>query len=50
MPAADCDLDHRQPWAYGGATTVDNLAPLGRHDHQVRHSGWSGFFTNWNVG
>ena len=42
MPAADCDLDHRQPWAEGGRTEVDNLAPLCRHHHRVRHrSGWT---------
>ena len=42
MPANSCDLDHRAPWAENGPTTVDNLAPLCRHDHRVRHrSGWS---------
>ena len=42
MPATDCDLDHRIPWAEGGPTTIDNLAPLCRHDHQIRHrSGWT---------
>ena len=42
MPAVDCDLDHRQPWAHGGPTTIDNLAPLCRHHHQIRHhSGWT---------
>ena len=37
MPAADCDLDHRQPWAQGGPTTIDNLAPLCRHNHNTKH-------------
>ena len=42
MPATDCDLDHRTPWAEGGATTIENLAPLCRHDHQIRHhAGWT---------
>jgi uncharacterized protein DUF222/HNH endonuclease len=42
MPAVDCDLDHRQAWADGGPTTVDNLVPLCRRDHQIRHqSGWA---------
>ncbi len=42
MPAVDCDLDHRQPWSDGGPTTVDNLVPLCRHDHNIRHhSGWT---------
>ncbi|MEE8375472.1 MAG: HNH endonuclease signature motif containing protein [Acidimicrobiia bacterium] len=39
MPATDCDLDHRNAWADGGPTTEDNLAPLCRHDHIVRHNG-----------
>jgi len=37
MPATDCDLDHRIPWAEGGATTTEQLVPLCRHDHQIRH-------------
>ena len=41
MPATDCDLDHRIPWAEGGPTTTDQLVPLCRHDHQIRHRfGW----------
>jgi hypothetical protein len=41
MPATSCDLDHRQPWAQGGPTTTDNLVPLCRHDHRIRHqAGW----------
>ncbi|MCH7901225.1 MAG: DUF222 domain-containing protein [Acidobacteria bacterium] len=41
MPSADCDLDHREQWVDGGPTTEDNLAPLCRHDHIVKHSGWT---------
>lgn len=42
MPAAQCDLDHRIPWSEGGNTTVDQLVPLCRHDHVVRHqAGWT---------
>ena len=37
MPAANSDLDHRKTWSKGGPTTVDNLAPLCRHDHHIRH-------------
>ncbi|MFQ5555338.1 MAG: HNH endonuclease, partial [Acidimicrobiia bacterium] len=37
MPATGCDLDHQTPWAQSGETTVDNLAPLCRHDHRIRH-------------
>lgn len=41
MPATECDLDHTQAWAGGGPTTTDNLAPLCRHDHRVKHqAGW----------
>jgi 5-methylcytosine-specific restriction endonuclease McrA len=41
MPATDCDLDHRIPWAEGGQTSVEQLVPLCRHDHQIRHRfGW----------
>ena len=37
MPAFNCDLDHRQQWAHGGPTKVENLAPLCRHHHNLRH-------------
>lgn len=41
MPARECDLDHRVPWAEGGPTDVDHLGPFCRHDHIVRHkAGW----------
>lgn len=39
MPAGDCDLDHTRPWAQGGPTEEDNLAPLCRHDHRLKHRG-----------
>jgi hypothetical protein len=42
MPAVDCDLDHRRPWADGGPTTERNLAPLCRHNHGTKHRcGWT---------
>lgn len=41
MPARACDLDHRVPYGEGGQTTSSNLAPLCRHDHRVRHAGWT---------
>ncbi|NOY56563.1 MAG: DUF222 domain-containing protein [Actinobacteria bacterium] len=42
MPATDCDLDHRDPYAQGGSTDPTNLAPLCRHDHGIRHqAGWT---------
>lgn len=42
VPATDCDLDHRTPWAEGGPTSLDNLVPLCQHDHHIRHrTGWT---------
>lgn len=42
MPATECDLDHGIPWSQGGPTTTNQLVPLCRHDHQVRHkAGWT---------
>jgi hypothetical protein len=40
MPARECDLDHRTAWSEGGATHHDQLEPLCRRDHRIRHSGW----------
>jgi hypothetical protein len=40
-PASECDIDHNQPWSEGGPTTLENLAPLCRHDHVIRHRGWT---------
>lgn len=42
MPATECDIDHRDPYAEGGKTTLENNAPLCRHDHVTRHeAGWT---------
>jgi hypothetical protein len=43
MPARDCDIDHRQPRNQNGPTTLHNLAPLCRHDHQLKDTG------NWTL-
>jgi hypothetical protein len=41
MPAIGCDLDHTTPWAHGGTTATDNLAPLCRHHHILKDvAGW----------
>ena len=41
MPSTQTDLDHTTPWAQGGPTTINNLAPLCRHHHTRRHQhGW----------
>lgn len=42
MPATECDMDHRMERAAGGPTVVENLTPLCRTDHVVRHNaGWT---------
>ena len=42
MPATRSDLDHRIPYSQGGSTTVDQLAPLCRRDHCIKHDfGWT---------
>ena len=37
QPVYDCDLDHRRPHSHGGPTHNDNLGPLCRHHHMVKH-------------
>ncbi|HSJ85443.1 MAG TPA: HNH endonuclease signature motif containing protein [Acidimicrobiia bacterium] len=41
IPSLNCDLDHNQPWAQHGPTSKDNLGPLCRHHHVIRHHGWT---------
>ncbi len=42
MPALTSDLDHRIPWAESRRTATDDLAPLCRHCHRIRHrSNWT---------
>jgi hypothetical protein len=41
MPATDCDLDHTTTWAEHGPTIPDNLTPLCRPDHRLKHNGWT---------
>jgi hypothetical protein len=38
VPSPRCDLDHRVPWPKG-PTSADNLAPLCRRHHQLKHDG-----------
>ncbi|MDA2979650.1 MAG: DUF222 domain-containing protein, partial [Actinomycetota bacterium] len=41
MPSTQCDLDHRIMFKNGGPTSIENLTPLCRHDHRIRHqAGW----------
>ncbi|MEX0864631.1 MAG: HNH endonuclease [Acidimicrobiia bacterium] len=41
MPAKESDLDHTDPWAAGGKTSLENLAPLCRHHHRIKDHGWT---------
>ncbi|MEA1904078.1 MAG: DUF222 domain-containing protein [Actinomycetota bacterium] len=41
-PAEDCDIDHIDPFAEGGETSVRNNAPVCEPDHYGRHqAGWT---------
>jgi len=46
VPAQDCDHDHLTPRSQGGQTTTTNLGPKCRHDHQLKHHGWTHQHTN----
>ena len=39
MPASRCDVDHTLAWEHGGDTALENLAPLCRGHHMVKHHG-----------
>jgi hypothetical protein len=39
MPASRCELDHTIAWEDGGTTSLDNLAPLCKGHHIVKHHG-----------
>ncbi|NIZ91404.1 HNH endonuclease signature motif containing protein [Kineococcus rubinsiae] len=40
-PAQNCDLDHVVPYAQGGESTAENLAPECRHHHRLKtHTRW----------
>lgn len=41
MPARQSDLDHGTRLVDGGRTSENNLAPLCRHHHRIKESGWS---------
>lgn len=41
--AEACDLDHTIAWQDGGSTSADNLAPLCRHHHRLKHE------TDWRL-
>jgi len=39
MPASRCEVDHTIAWEHGGTTALQNLAPLCRGHHKVKHHG-----------
>nr|BFF08721.1 hypothetical protein GCM10025699_00240 [Microbacterium flavescens]BFF12494.1 hypothetical protein GCM10025699_37970 [Microbacterium flavescens] len=39
MPASRCEIDHTLAWEDGGTTGLDNLAPICRGHHRVKHHG-----------
>ncbi|WP_308466779.1 HNH endonuclease signature motif containing protein [Rathayibacter soli] len=41
--AVDCDIDHSLDWVLNGTTTLNNLAPVCRGDHRLKHK------TRWKI-
>jgi hypothetical protein len=42
VPASRCEIDHTIAWEHGGPTALDNLAPLCKGHHTVKHhGGWT---------
>jgi hypothetical protein len=39
IPASRCEIDHTVAWEHGGQTALDNLAPLCKGHHTVKHHG-----------
>lgn len=39
MPASRCEVDHTIAWEHGGTTSLENLSPLCRGHHKVKHHG-----------
>lgn len=39
MPASRCEVDHTLAWIDGGTTSLDNLAPLCKGHHTIKHHG-----------
>ena len=41
-PARDCDWDHREDWALGGKTDVDNVGAFFKRHHAMKQAaGWT---------
>lgn len=43
IPASRCEVDHTLAWEHGGTTSADNLAPLCKGHHILKHN------SNWTV-
>jgi hypothetical protein len=41
ISSTQTDLDHNRPWSADGQTETENLGPLCRHHHVIRHHGWT---------
>ncbi|WP_240642399.1 HNH endonuclease signature motif containing protein [Microbacterium sulfonylureivorans] len=42
MPASRCEIDHTIAWEHGGSTSLENLAPICKGHHIVKHhGGWA---------
>jgi len=39
MPASRCEIDHNVAWEHGGETSLNNLTPLCKGHHTVKHHG-----------
>ncbi|WP_228479511.1 HNH endonuclease signature motif containing protein [Microbacterium atlanticum] len=39
IPASRCEIDHTVAWEHGGETSLDNLAPLCKGHHTLKHNG-----------
>jgi len=39
IPASRCEIDHTVAWEHGGNTSLENLAPLCKGHHTVKHHG-----------
>ncbi|MGW9588494.1 DUF222 domain-containing protein [Microbacterium sp. NPDC055455] len=39
IPASRCEIDHTVAWEHGGETSLDNLAPLCKGHHTIKHHG-----------
>ncbi|MFS0732719.1 DUF222 domain-containing protein [Microbacterium sp. 1P10UB] len=37
IPASRCEIDHTVAWEHGGVTSLDNLAPLCKGHHSLKH-------------